>query len=61
MWLVGIDRPYYPTVEFIPEEQEAKIRYQQLLNELEKGEEGTEKATVFRTNVLESQTFKRNY
>lgn len=61
MWLVGINRPYYPTVEFIPEEQEAKIRYQQLLNELAAEGEGDETVTVFLTNVLDSHTYKRFY
>jgi len=52
MWVVGIDKPYYPEIYFHNDYAEAKKKYDMLIEMF--SENGSNKSTVFIAEVNQS-------
>lgn len=59
MWVVGLNRPYYPSVEFFNSEEEALKEYNGLLEENE--EDGMYDVKVFMAKIENIYDIKTYY
>lgn len=60
MWAVGIDRPYYPSIDFYEDELVAYREYVKLCVE-ESDENGAFDSKVFISEIKESTYIKTSY
>lgn len=59
MWVVGIKRPFYPSVWFFADEEEAKNQYEEL--QMEHEDDGEYDGVVFIAKVEELTNIKTSY
>jgi len=60
MFIVGIDRPYYPSVKYFNNEVEAFEHYTNLIRD-EKEKDGCYTSKVFMTKILKIQKIKTSF
>lgn len=59
MWAVGIDRPYYPSIEFIDDEMKAREYYEKLKEE--HIADGNFEAKIFIAKIEDIKNILTNY
>lgn len=59
MWFVAIERPYYPSIDIVETEEEAKNRYQELFEEHEYS--GVFDSKIMYGEIRELHEIKTNY
>jgi hypothetical protein len=60
LWVVGLDRPYYPSVEFFNNEAEALKEYERIIKE-EVDEDGEYNSKAFMAKIKYVSVIKTHY